>query len=407
MIENAVILSTSDDLATARTIDTNSAIVADRLTSAGIRVIAAVRIGSDPEILLWALREARALADFVIATGALAPGLAETVAKFLGARLVVNESVAQDLSRRFEAQGIQCTDTLLRPALLPEGAVAIPNPTGSIPGFQATMSSGKRLFWLPEGAEEMTAMLEQTVLPWLLGDTGAEIQKHTFKIYGLTESDLADRVRPVDLCGGRATIAIRPQYPDLSLRLTMRLPPSEQAVFAQLRDQIRNLIGAHVYAEDDLTMEEVVGRLFLRAKQTLALAESCTGGLISRRITRIAGSSAYYYGGAVTYSNEAKIKFLGVRAATLKQHGAVSRETALQMSQGIRTRTGADLGLSVTGIAGPAGGSAEKPVGTVWISLARQNTVEARCYNFHGDRERIILGASQAALNWLRITLMS
>jgi nicotinamide-nucleotide amidase len=154
-------------------------------------------------------------------------------------------------------------------------------------------------------------------------------------------------------------------------------------------------------------MEARVGQLLLQRKQTLALAESCTGGLISQRITRVAGSSAYYYGGAVTYANEAKMNFLGVTPATLEKYGAVSEPTALEMSRGIRERTGANIGLSVSGIAGPTGGSAEKPVGTVWMSIAREGAHEARHFQFHGDRERIILGASQAALNWLRMTLSS
>jgi nicotinamide-nucleotide amidase len=139
----------------------------------------------------------------------------------------------------------------------------------------------------------------------------------------------------------------------------------------------------------------------------LALAESCTGGYISHRVTRVAGSSAYYYAGAVTYSNDAKIRFLGVKPETLQRHGAVSRETALEMSRGIKDKTGASIGFSVTGIAGPAGGSLEKPVGTVWMSIALNRCHEARLFHFHGDRERVILGASQAALHWLRIQILA
>ena len=159
--------------------------------------------------------------------------------------------------------------------------------------------------------------------------------------------------------------------------------------------------GKHIYAEGDTTLEEVIGSLLMEKQQTLALAESCTGGYISHRVTRVAGSSAYYYGGAVTYSNEAKIRFLDVRPETLEEHGAVSRETALEMSAGIKQRTGADVGLSVTGVAGPAGGSAAKPVG-----IAQTGSHEAKLFRFAGDRERIILGTSQVALNWLRTSLL-
>jgi nicotinamide-nucleotide amidase len=153
-------------------------------------------------------------------------------------------------------------------------------------------------------------------------------------------------------------------------------------------------------------LEEVVGTLLLGQRKTLALAESCTGGYISHRITRIAGSSGYYFGGAVTYSNEAKVLFLGVNAETLTRHGAVSRETALEMSRGIRAKTGATIGLSVTGIAGPEGGSIEKPVGTVWISIDDGQCHEARRFQFNGAREKIIAASSQAALDWLRRRLL-
>src|SRR5262245_7043487 len=178
-------------------------------------------------------------------------------------------------------------------------------------------------------------------------------------------------------------------------------------LLTRLRDQIREALGSHIYCEDDTSLEEIVGQLLLAKQQTLALAESCTGGYISHRITRVSGSSAYYYGGAITYSNDAKMRFLGVKPATLESYGAVSRETALEMSEGIRERTGASIGLSVTGIAGPLGGSPEKPVGTVWISIACAAGHKAKRYKFHGDRERIIIGTSQAALHWLRTTLLS
>jgi len=188
--------------------------------------------------------------------------------------------------------------------------------------------------------------------------------------------------------------------------LTVRGHSEREVIFARFRKQIRDLLGSYVYAEGDASLEEIVGQLLVAKKQTLALAESCTGGYISHRITRVAGSSAYYLAGAVTYSNEAKMRFLGVKVSTLEKHGAVSRETALEMSQGIRERTGASVSLSVTGIAGPSGGSPEKPVGTVWISIATDDLHEARLFQFRGaERERIILGTSQAALNWLRTLL--
>jgi nicotinamide-nucleotide amidase len=254
----------------------------------------------------------------------------------------------------------------------------------------------------------MAAMLNETVMPWIEQQRAAapQITACTFKVYGLTESKLDDLVKDVEL-GSDAKLSFRAHYPDLTLRLTVKGGENRGEIFARLKNQIRKALGSFIYFEGDATLEEVVGQLLLAKQQTLALAESCTGGYISHRITRVAGSSTYYYGGAVTYSNDAKIRFLGVKPATLESYGAVSRETSLEMSRGIRERTGAGIGLSVTGIAGPLGGSPEKPVGTVWISIAQEGGHEARLFQFHGDRERIILGTSQAALHWLRTTLLA
>jgi nicotinamide-nucleotide amidase len=266
----------------------------------------------------------------------------------------------------------------------------------------------KTLLWLSGVPQEMLAMLHETVLPWLERQRGeaAHAFSCTFKIDGVTEGKLDEMLRPVHLAN-HASLSFRAHYPDLSLRLLVRTrSPDGSVIFEATKNEIRAILGKHIYAEGDRSLEEVIGGLLLAKQQTLALAESCTGGYISHRVTRVAGSSAYYYGGAVTYSNEAKIRFLGVRPETLEEHGAVSRETALEMSAGIKERTGADVGLSVTGVAGPAGGSAAKPVGTVWISIAHNKTHEAKLFRFAGDRERIILGTSQVALSWLRTSLL-
>jgi nicotinamide-nucleotide amidase len=312
------------------------------------------------------------------------------------------------LKQRFEARGIAWTPNNLKQALFPEGSVIVPNPIGTAPGFQVPIGPGKTLIWLSGVPQEMTAMLNDTVIPWIVqqrGDT-EQITASTFKIYGLTESKLDDLMKPVKL-GSDARLSFRAHYPDLSLRLMVKGGKESTQTLTRLKDQIRGALGSFIYFEGDATLEEVVGQLLLAKQQTLALAESCTGGYISHRITRVAGSSAYYHGGLVTYSNDAKIRFLNVKPATLESYGAVSRETALEMSRGIRERTGASIGLSVTGIAGPLGGSPDKPVGTVWISIAQEAGCEARLFRFHGDRERIIIGTSQAALHWLRTALLS
>jgi nicotinamide-nucleotide amidase len=411
MIQKAVILSTGDELTTGRVIDTNSAVITERLFAIGVEVAAILKVGDDKEQLLWALRQAQALADIVIGTGGLGPTsddlTTEVVAEFLGCNLRQSDQVAGKLQQRFKERGISWSANTLKQAMFPDGSTIISNPVGTAPGFQVPIGPDKTLLWLSGVPQEMVAMLHQTVLPWIERQPGQAVHAFScmFKIHGVTEGKLDEVLRPVHL-GDHGRLSFRAHYPDLSLRLTVRTKsPNGSVLFETIKNEIRAILGKHIYAEGDITLEEVIGGLLMDKQQTLALAESCTGGYISYRVTRIAGSSAYYYGGAVTYSNEAKIRFLGVRPETLEEHGAVSRQTALEMSAGIKQRTGADVGLSVTGVAGPAGGSAAKPVGTVWVSIAQTGRHEAKLFKFTGDREHIILGTSQVALNWLRTSL--
>lgn len=414
MIENCVILSTGDELTTGKVIDTNSGYIADCLFALGIKVAAVLKVGDDPEKLLWAFRQARDLGDIVIGSGGLGPTAddltTEMVSQFLGVKMIEDPEVVANLKARFERRSVPWTANNLKQALFPDGATIIPNPVGTAPGFNVDIGQGKKLLWLSGVPHEMTAMLSETVLPWIIEQKGrqSEIHQAVFKIHGITESKLDDLVKPLEL-GDSAKLSFRAHFPELTLRLTVSGGEAQVSKFHWLRQQLRATLSDYVYAESDATMEEIVGRLLAEKNQTLALAESCTGGLIAHRITRVAGSSAYFLGGAVTYSNQEKIRALGVNPATLEKFGAVSREIALEMSQGIRERTSASVALSVTGIAGPSGGTPEKPVGTVWVSIARARQHEAKLLKLLvlTDRERIIQGTAQAALNWLRLSLLA
>jgi nicotinamide-nucleotide amidase len=409
MIEKAVILSTGDELTTGKVVDTNSAVIADRLFALGICVAAVMKVGDDRDKLLWALRQAKEFGDIVIGTGGLGPTAddlsSELVAEFLGVKTKQDDGVAAALNARFAKRGVVFTANNLKQAVFPEGAVIIANPNGTAPGFRVELGQGKTLLWLSGVPHEMSAMLRESVLPWIVERNGSQstIHEATFKIHGISESKLDDLVKPLDLANS-AKLSFRAHFPDLTLRLTVSGGAAQTEHFLKLSGQIKTILDDYIYADSELTMEEVVGQLLLRKQQTLALAESCTGGLISHRITRIAGSSTYFLGAAITYSNAEKIRALGVNPATLDRVGAVSRDTALEMSQGIRQRTGATIGLSVTGVAGPSGGSPDKPVGTVWVSICRDNFHQARLLNLMvlTDRERIVQGTAQAALNWLR-----
>ena len=408
MKTQAIILSTGDELTNGKVVDTNSAVIAERLYAVGVQVVAVLKVGDDREKLLWAFTQARTMGDLIIGTGGLGPTAddltSETVADFLGSRLTQDEGVATALKERFRARGMSWTENNLKQALFPAGATIIPNPVGTAPGFRLPISPGKQLVWLSGVPQEMIAMLDATVMPWLSSELGQEgaIYSHAFKIYGLTESKLDSLVKPLALSAGER-LSFRAHYPDLTLRLSA-IGEAEE-IFTGRCEEIRAILGSHIYAEGEVTMEETVARLLAAQKSTLALAESCTGGLISRRIARIPGISAFYRGGIVSYANEAKMELLGVKPDTLENFGAVSEQTAIEMARGVRARLGAGIALSVTGIAGPSGGSVEKPVGTVWMSIARAGGTQARPFQFHGERERIILGASQAGLNWLRTAL--
>jgi nicotinamide-nucleotide amidase len=412
MIRKVVILSTGDELTTGRVVDTNSAYIADRLYALGLEVVAVLKVGDTKERLLWALQHGLALGELVIGTGGLGPTTddltTEVVGEYFGRLLVRDEGVAAALKRRFEARGFPWTENNLKQALFPAGAEIVPNPVGTAPGFRVATAEKKNLVWLSGVPREMEAMMQETVLPWVARASGGgeQVSSATFKIHGLTESRLDDILRPI-LLPPEARLSFRAHFPDLTLRLTVRGGTEQDKYFAQLTGRIRELIGPNIYGEGDVTLEEIVGALLQTKHWSLGLAESCTGGAIAHRITRVAGSSAYFKSSIVSYSNHAKIHFLGVKQATLEQHGAVSEETAIEMAEGARREAGADIALSTSGIAGPTGGSAEKPVGTVWMAIARRDRSEARLFRFSGDRERVIHGAAQAALNYLRATLLS
>ena len=410
MTGQAIIITTGDELITGSVLDTNSAAIAEQLSGIGIDITAILKVGDNSARLHWALCQARDLSDLIIGTGGLGPKAndlsAEVVAKFLGGKLLRNELVAHSAEHPVDNRGLGGSRTHLQHARFPEGSVVIPNPVGTVAGFRVSLEPNKSLIWLPGVPREMMTMLRATVLPWILQQRtdAPEVSSCSFKIHGLTASGLDELLKSLSLPRG-AKLSFRADFPDLLLRLTVKGKEERAAAFALLKSQIEERLAPCIYAEGEKTLEEVVGEILLKKHETLALAESCTGGYISHRITRVPGSSVYYYGGAVTYSNEAKMLYLGVKPQTLQQHGAVSRETALEMSAGVRDRLAASIGLSVTGIAGPSGGTVDKPVGTVWISIARSDLHEARRFSFDGDRERVIVGTAQAALDWLRISL--
>lgn len=415
MIDKAAILSTGDELTTGRTLDTNANFVADKLVAAGLDVTAIIVVGDYPERITWAWHAALRQADVIISTGGLGPTAddltTETVARVAGRKLILDQAVAERIRQMFAAMNRTMPDNNLKQAQFPEGAVIIPNALGTAPGFRLdleTAHGAKHLIVLPGVPREMKPMLEEQVLAWLQEARGTNevYLSHVFQTFGISESALDELVAGC-VSGDEGRIAFRAAFPQISVRLTVHgSPASAPQRLAKLAARLRERIGNFAYGEGDTTMEAVVGEMLTARGLTLAVAESCTGGLIGHRLTNVPGSSAYVKGGVIAYANEIKQHSLGVRADTLAQHGAVSEEAAVEMAQGARHALGTDIGLAVTGIAGPDGGTPDKPVGTVCFALATADVAHHRRYQLWGTRDWVKLLSSQVALDWVRRYLL-
>ncbi|TMA49483.1 MAG: competence/damage-inducible protein A [Deltaproteobacteria bacterium] len=406
VIERAAILSTGDELTTGRIVDTNASWIADQLFALGLDVVAVLTVGDYPERLAWAWRQALELAEVVISTGGIGPTADdltnEVVARVLGVPLAEDRESAERIRQLFAALGREMPENNLKQALLPQGAVVIPNPLGTAPGYRIQHRE-RHLVVLPGVPREMKTMMDETVLPWLrtLRDGGVYLAR-VFQTFGLTESALDEMVAGL-VEPAEARVSFRASFPEISLRIVVHGEPASAAARLEaLAARIRERIGPYVYGEGPVTLEEVVGRLLRERELTLALAESVTGGLVGHRVTNVPGSSAYLRGAVVAYANRAKQELLGVRQETLDAHGAVSEQTAAEMAAGVRRVFGTDLGLATTGIAGPEAATAEKPAGTLWLALAAADGTITRRYQLWGTRDWMKLLASQIALDWLR-----
>ncbi len=411
-----------DEVVEGRTIDTNGAYIAERLAGLGLDVVAMLAVGDFPDRLEWAWREALAKADLVVSTGGLGPTADdltnETLARVAGVDLVLDARQAERIREIFHRIGRPMPDNNLKQARLPAGAEVIENPLGTAPGYRLAIPVGERVATavvLPGVPREMHAMLDEQVLPWVASRVapGRTVLSRTFQTFGMSESAVDEALEGlVDASEGR--VSFRASFPQIAVRLTVVGEPDEaRARLRTLGDRIAERLGPAVFAEGEVTLEAVVGDLLRRHGRTLATAESCTGGLLGNRITDVAGSSQYYVGGIVAYSNEMKEKLLGVSRTTLSMFGAVSEETACEMACGARRVTGADIAVATTGIAGPTGGTPEKPVGTVAVALVAarpegdgEEEIRSKIYRLWGNRQWVKVLTSQVALDWVRRHLL-
>jgi len=402
------IITIGNELISGRTPDLNSWYAAGRLTASGLSVIRITSVGDDEEMAIDALKTASASSQFVIVTGGLGSTADDITCKIaadaLDRPLCLDHQMLKKIKDYVKAKGIQLTPPLEKMAFMPEGAKMI-HPKGGACGF-SLVEKDIHFYFLPGVPEEMRHLMDAFVLPELLSlyERPPVMRQRLLKVYGLDEPRIAELFSSLQQRSGDVVFGFYPQFPENHITMSLR-GANDAAVTAALNSverDILSLVGPYVFAKGDQEMEEVVGHLLSERKKTLSVAESCTGGLIGHRLTNVAGSSTYFQGGVVSYSNESKNHLLHVASKTLEEYGAVSAETAEEMARGIRKQMKADLGLAVTGIAGPTGGSREKPVGTVYIGLDSADGTVSRRYRFFGRRKQVKLNTSMMALDWVR-----
>ncbi|APG26291.1 competence/damage-inducible protein A [Syntrophotalea acetylenica] len=402
---NIAVLTTGDELVNGEMSDTNTARIAQLLGAWGYAVRESRAVGDDEAEIEAALHDMTARREVIIGTGGLGPTdddlTARVAARTFGRRLVLNEEALAQIRRFFEQKNREMHPRNEKQALLPQKSVILPNRLGTAPGFYLRHGNCD-LFFLPGVPREMIAMLEEQVLPRLQERSGGStpLQERILKVFGLSEPKIEELFVQAPLAQG-VQLAYGVDFPFVHVKLRASgSEAGEQLDRAELH--ARKLLEPFVFAVGKETLAANVARMLTDANLTLALAESCTGGLVSQMLTDIPGASRFLERGAVTYSNSAKRDWLQVPDEILRQDGAVSRACARAMARGIRHSAGTDLGLAVTGIAGPDGGTPEKPVGTVFLALSAADQERVQGYRFSGDREQIRRISACMALEWLR-----
>jgi nicotinamide-nucleotide amidase len=407
-------LSIGDEVIFGEITDTNAAHIASRIYEIGFKVRQHLCVGDIEPDIIEAVETLAVHNDFVIVSGGLGPTVddlsARAAAKAVGRRLILNEEALRHLQERYRKMGRELLPGTEKQALLPAKTILIPNPVGTACGF-IVPHKGCFLLFLPGVPVEMKRMLDETVIPFIISRAKRTtyIETRAMRILGLSETHIESRIKDLARPREGLDIAYCVSFPEVEVKL--RGEGDDEARVKRILDataeKVRERLGEHLVAEGGKTIDSVVAELFREKGITLSLAESCTGGLIAKRITDLAGSSAYFLEGAVTYGNEAKIRRLQVPSELLEKDGAVSAAVAVAMARGIRTASGSDIALAVTGIAGPEGGTEEKPVGTVFLALASRSDCMSKKYTFTGSRDRIRTATAFTAMDWLRRHLLS
>jgi nicotinamide-nucleotide amidase len=405
---DAEIIAVGSELLTPLYLDTNSLFLTERLNSLGIEVRFKTVVGDRADDLATVLKEALSRSSLIILTGGLGPTeddlTRRVVSEVLGRSLREVPEIRRQIEERLARLGRPLAENNLRQAMIPEGAAWLENEHGTAPGIWIEHDRNV-LVLLPGPPGELEAMFDAACVPRLAqASQGQRIKTRVYKVVGLPESEVDKRAAAAYKAYQNPTTTILAKPGAIEIHLRARAPSDEEAdaLLAELGDQIELALGEYVFSTQGEPLEEVVGMYLVMRQKTLAVAESCSGGLLAERLTRYSGSSNFFLGGAICYSNVLKTKLAGVPTTLIEEHGAVSQPVAQAMAEGIRARTGASIGVGITGIAGPTGGSREKPVGLVFIALADERGTQVREFRFPGNRERVRLWASQMALEMIR-----
>ena len=415
----AFLLSVGDELLSGLTVDTNSAHLSRELAALGATVVGHATVGDDQPTIQAALRDAAGRAELLVVSGGIGPTpddlTREALANVIGTEVVEDASWVAQMEKMFAERGRTMKPGNRKQAGVPAGAIMLWNPVGTAAGVRATVG-GCTVFVVPGVPKEMRAMADQHLIPWVREQVkhrgGRVVKARAIHTYAIGESDLAARLgdllrrdrddgMKVGTTASRGVVSVRAYA-------TAAGEPEAAAALDAVERQVRDELGDLVFGTDEQTLSDGVARLLRDDphRPTVGLAESCTGGLIAKLLTDAAGSSAYFHRGFVTYSNQAKTQLLGVPAELIEEHGAVSGPVVEAMATGARRADGRGLALSVSGVAGPDGGTADKPVGTVWIGLADGERVFSRRFSFPGDRDTVRLRAAYMALTLLRFHLL-
>ena len=408
------ILTVGTELLLGQIVDTNAAFMAQRLAEAGIDLFFKATVGDNEARIEAALREGLGRSDAVLCTGGLGPTeddlTRDVIARVLGRRLRLDEAVLAHITARFASRGIPMAENNRKQAYVPEGAEVLHNPRGTAPGLYLPTPGGKAVVAMPGVPSEMRPMLTERVIPRLRAQFGitGRIRSRVLRTCGVGESGVDQLIGDLFRSQRNPTIGVLAHAGEVHVRLTAKGETDAEirGLLDDLEAKLRDRIGPLLFAYDEEEMEQVVGRLLAERGLTVAVAESCTGGLVAHRLTGVAGSSRYFERGLVTYSNRAKTELLAVPAEVIAARGAVSPDVARAMAEGVRRLAGTDFGIGITGIAGPDGGTPEKPVGLTFIGLAWEDGSLAREYRFLSDRAINKVRASQMALDLLRRRLL-